>query len=246
MNSTELKKYYENYWSKKEGWSPSNVQLGIYERQLLERHVLPGCHVLDCGAGDGSHYGTFLQSRGVHYIGLEYSEVAVQQANNRGLDVRQHDLSKPLPFSDLTFDVVVSLEVLEHLFDPEFVVKEIHRVLKKGGWALISVPNIAFVSNRVFMLFGIFNPGGSPETSLKYTWLDPHIRFFSKKTLKKLLVKYFGNRMIQILPKPFSLLDFPILYRYPKLKAFDRAVGWIARMNPSLLSARLFAIARKM
>jgi len=56
------------------------------------------------------------------------------------LNYLEGDCNKPLPFEDESFDQVVAGEVLEHTEDPKEVIKEILRVLKKGGYFTFSVP----------------------------------------------------------------------------------------------------------
>ena len=65
----------------------------------------------------------------------------------------KHDLNKRLPFKSSTFDVVIGLEVLEHLFNPYKTMKEIRRVLRKEGVAIISMPNSASFFSRIGQLY---------------------------------------------------------------------------------------------
>jgi SAM-dependent methyltransferase len=53
----------------------------------------------------------------------------------------QQDLSQSLPNREAEFDVVIAAEIIEHLENPRFTVREIFRVLKDGGWAIITTPN---------------------------------------------------------------------------------------------------------
>lgn len=59
-----------------------------------------------------------------------------------------------IPVEDKTFDCVIAGEVLEHLINPYNAVREFHRVLKKEGVLIISVPNICSLVNRINMLRG--------------------------------------------------------------------------------------------
>jgi len=71
------------------------------------------------------------------------------------LDIRVHDLnSERLPFDDCEFDLVICTEVIEHTFYPKSILKEIKRVLKESGFAIISLPNSHFIYNRRDLLFG--------------------------------------------------------------------------------------------
>jgi len=74
--------------------------------------------------------------------------------NNITFDkVNLHDYS--LPYADESFNMVIICEVLEHLnFNPLPVLQEINRVLKKGGYVYIAMPNQACIDNRLKMLTG--------------------------------------------------------------------------------------------
>jgi 2-polyprenyl-3-methyl-5-hydroxy-6-metoxy-1,4-benzoquinol methylase len=53
----------------------------------------------------------------------------------------QQDLSQSLPNPNEDFDVVIAAEIIEHLENPRFTMREIFRVLRDGGWAIITTPN---------------------------------------------------------------------------------------------------------
>ena len=62
--------------------------------------------------------------------------------------------SKPLPFKDEHFNVVLLIDVLEHLYDPAPLLTEIQRILKPKGLLVVRTPNIANLNNRLLMLCG--------------------------------------------------------------------------------------------
>lgn len=57
-------------------------------------------------------------------------------------------MEKPLPFASQSFDLVVSLEGIEHVFNPANLFSELARVLKPGGLLLITTPNIQSLASR--------------------------------------------------------------------------------------------------
>lgn len=99
------------------------------------------------------------------------SSVLLPLYQARGIDVTYGDLlhtfdesstvPKRLPYADNTFDRVSCWEMMEHFnFNPVPFVREIYRVLKPGGHAYITVPNLAKLDHRLTLLFG--NSIGTP------------------------------------------------------------------------------------
>lgn len=85
--------------------------------------------ILDVGCGTKPYENLFDN---FNYIGLEVNR------NNKKADL-YYD-GKIFPCNDNSFDNVISNEVLEHVFEPELFLKEIHRVLKVDGKILLTVP----------------------------------------------------------------------------------------------------------
>jgi len=105
---------------------------------------------LDVGCGEGVLVARFA-GRGYDIVGLDlnYSSNLVTQA----------DITRGTPFGSGRFDVVLILDVLEHLCfsDQEKAMQELHRLLKPGGLLVASVPNLAHFSSRLtFLLLGRF------------------------------------------------------------------------------------------
>ena len=250
MTGQIQKQYYEEYWdSGLSGWSPAGVTISTFEEQLLTRLIPRNSRVLDFGCGDGSHAGPFLLSNECSYVGVDVSAAAVSMCRGKGLEATEYSPEAPLPFDGESFNSVVSFEVFEHLFNPQEALTDIHRVLRSGGYLIGSVPNCVFVGNRLLMAAGHFSPGGSPATSLRAPWKDPHIRFFSKQTLLSFL-KQAGFKQCVVIGRAFSLVDFPVLYRSVQaarqlLVACSRPLAPLGSWWPTFFSATLYFAARK-
>lgn len=109
-------------------------------RHLLRRRVrglAPGL-ALDIGAAGGGN-SRVLRSMGWRVLALEFSPEGAQIARGRGLEVVRAD-AQDLPVADRSLDLVVALDVLEHLRDDERAAAEIHRVLRPGGTLVAAVP----------------------------------------------------------------------------------------------------------
>ena len=58
------------------------------------------------------------------------------------------DMTKTLPFQDETFDVTISMEGIEHIFEPNTLISELVRVTKKGGRIILTTPNVSCLFSR--------------------------------------------------------------------------------------------------
>lgn len=119
---------------------------GLYLRLARAR---PGDRLLDVGCGEG-----FLvdeaAKRDIWPVGVEIVERALRLA--RGRTKRASLLAaegEALPFADRSFDRVTCIGALEHFADPAVGVREVARVLRRDGLALIVVPNRRFVGWHV-------------------------------------------------------------------------------------------------
>lgn len=121
------------------------VEASIHlNRYAVARPFCQGAHVLDAACGEG--YGSYLMKTwGAQSVtGVDISEYAINRALNyfkdKNLNYIQHDVLS-LPFDDHTFDLIVSLETIEHVNNSEEFLREIKRVLKPGGTIILSCPN---------------------------------------------------------------------------------------------------------
>jgi ubiquinone/menaquinone biosynthesis C-methylase UbiE len=114
----------------------AQIQRRKYE---VVESFLPGrCGaVLDLGCGSG----LFLESlarRSAVLVGIDISGRMLEKAGRRGKAMMVRGDAENLPFADGCFDVVVSVTVLQNLPDPGRAVREVARVLKRGGLAILT------------------------------------------------------------------------------------------------------------
>jgi SAM-dependent methyltransferase len=139
--------------------------------------------LLDVGCWDGEFSGRCARVLGSERIlGVEIYEEPAVAAESRGLEVARIDLeTNRLPWPDASVDVVVCNQVLEHLKNIWLPMSEMHRVLKPGGHAILSVPNLASLHNRILM--GI----GRQPTSIRV--FGPHVRGYTWSEFRTLVEK---------------------------------------------------------
>ncbi|MHB8381382.1 MAG: class I SAM-dependent methyltransferase [Candidatus Binataceae bacterium] len=114
----------------------------------------PGARALDISAGNGLST-ALLAKRG-------WRVVATERRTKRPGWVAV-DLIDDLPFRDAEFDLVVMLEVIEHLPDIPHMISQIARVLKPGGVAIVTTPNRLNVGSRIhYLLTGYYKGRRAP------------------------------------------------------------------------------------
>jgi SAM-dependent methyltransferase len=120
----------------------------------------PALSLLDLSCGQGEIMATFKRDgcdvRGTHYRADDYKLHSGEQKFTAGLPIDEGiDLLEPLPYESSSRDVVLLSEVVEHLPNWIPVVREAARILRPGGWLLLSTPNILRVHSRLqFFLTG--------------------------------------------------------------------------------------------
>ncbi len=108
---------------------------------LIERHFAPPQTLLEAGCGAG-RWVRFLHDRGFRITGLEYKRETVSMVHRvwPDLDIVPGDCAAS-PFPENHFDGALSFGVVEHWEDgPQEPLRDLFRVLKRGGKAFISVP----------------------------------------------------------------------------------------------------------
>jgi ubiquinone/menaquinone biosynthesis C-methylase UbiE len=141
--------------------------------------------VLDIGSADGMFTRVILdKTKAKKIIGVDVLKNSVDWANkhwrkNKRMKFKVGDAHK-LEFKARSFDAVFALEVLEHVYDPDQVLKEIKRVLKKNGYALFLVPTDSLLFRFIWFLW----------TKMRgRVWKETHIQTYRNNYLPKVCQK---------------------------------------------------------
>ncbi|MDR0586212.1 MAG: class I SAM-dependent methyltransferase [Treponema sp.] len=156
--------------------------------------------ILDIGCATGALLAS-LEKRGWIVQGVEISGPQAEYCRGRGLEVSGLPLEEN-HFPPEHFDAVSASHLIEHLNDPGVFVREIYRILKKGGRLYVTTPNIAGFQARLF--------GGRWRSAI-----FDHLYLFSGGTLRALLERAgfriercstWGGLAAGLAPKPVKAL----------------------------------------
>jgi len=137
--------------------------------------------LLDIGCGNCMYAELFPNAE---YVGIDIADDIIAHARSKGFNVIKADIEKDLPFKDESFDSVIMLDVLEHIYDTVHIMKEIRRVLKPNGFVILITPNIASLSARLDVLRG---RRPSEVDAMRSEWANQdHISAFGIDDIKKI------------------------------------------------------------
>lgn len=164
---------YDDYWEQRVRQEPKYRFVWVAERLPREGRML------DIGCGDGAFLEHARQVRpDLEMIGLDGSATAIEKLTEKGLqgrvvgDLDQPDLSA---FRDV--DVVVAMEIIEHLAEPERLMRQILET--RARTAYITIPNLGFILNRLRLALG----GKMPVTAIVYH-IKEHLRFWTVRDFR--------------------------------------------------------------
>ncbi len=161
--------------------------------------------IVELGAG-GGHLSAWMLTQGFRNVScVDIDDYLVYPE----LKPRFHacDLSRDrLPFKDASVDGAIAIEVMEHLENMVWCMKEISRVLKPNGWFLMAIPNAANLRRRITFPF--------TADDLLVSEKNDHLQNITHALVKKLARAHFGDTTCALLRYPvlFPFLRFPIPY----------------------------------
>jgi len=193
--------------------------------------------VLDVGSGSGA-IGQALKMQGVtNLYAVEIDAEAREHAKGIYKEVAT-DISE---FAGRTFDLILLLDVLEHVTNPQDLFADAMKLLAPGGKVLISLPNVAHWSVRIPLLFGNFDyyDRGIMDRT--------HYQFFTRKRVRQLLRAgpplkrcVFSSSI-----EPVELLLPKVLWDNPFFEAVSKVRLAIAWALPGFFAYQHLVLAEK-
>ena len=146
MNEYKQRGDYHRNIDKTWSYYPIYKEKMKYVRRYIDERALSVYKILDIGCGEGVLVEElrdlgFTNTKG---IDLNYNSEHVEQGN-----------ALKMKYKDSSFDMVICLDLIEHLSfeDQDKLLKELRRVLKKTGYLIMSIPNLAHLASRIAFMF---------------------------------------------------------------------------------------------
>ncbi|MEI6327342.1 MAG: class I SAM-dependent methyltransferase [Candidatus Roizmanbacteria bacterium] len=114
--------------------------------EAIKNHASPEQKVLDVGCGTGIVLQGLKRLGFKKMVGMEISRTSVEVCKKKGFDCYQYG-GFTFPFDDQNFDLVGSINVLEHTDNPIKFLDEQYRVLKRNGYLIVACPNFLSTTN---------------------------------------------------------------------------------------------------
>jgi SAM-dependent methyltransferase len=194
--------------------------------------------VADFGCRNGNEATFFRDQVGIQEMhGFEISEEPLISAKARGIIPHVWISGElPCPVDSDFFDAVVAGDIIEHLIDTDIFLEELKRVVRPGGYLLITTPNLAWWWSRIRLLQGKV-PGGLGSVSFQYS-RDPAV---DKKHLRLSINSEWLNLFRQHNLECVSVTgyNFPGLLRSP----LNKLDNWLTKF-PTLAHSNLFLLQK--
>lgn len=196
--------------------------------------------VLEIGCGEGL-FAAELQKSGNRVTGVD-----AMASIHAGSELEQYfsaNLDRGLrPVIDAlhgkTFERVLLLDILEHLRDPETLLRQCHELVNPDGFVIVSLPNVANITVRLMLLLGQF------KYSDRGILDSRHLRFFTRKTARRLLETHGFN----VLSEKMAVIPVELVVGLPPenmvMRLINRTLAVLTRLMPGLMGYQTVLLAQ--
>ena len=188
-SDSELAYVYNTFFLIQQSVSPITVKryhemLGYFERFRKSNNII------DVGCGDG-YFLDEAKKRGWNVYGTEYMDSKVEFCRQKGINMSQGILD-PHNYAPDFFDVIASIEVIEHINNARDEIKNFYKILRPGGIAYVTTPHYNSLSRHLF--HGKWNIIDYPS----------HLSYYTKKPMRRLFEES-GFSLVRFATTGFSV-----------------------------------------
>ena len=188
MKATRKELFYNTFsdkWENSINKIETRKRIKVVFGKLLKGIELKGKEFLEIGCGLG-HFAEKAYEKGAKVTAIDIGEKLVEKTKERvpGGKILVASAAE-LPFEDEFFDIVLSTEVIEHVEDQKSAFSEMLRVLKRGGYLVLTTPNKMFKSVFDFLSFIKFRPYHGNEKWLSSREIKKFIKKMGAEIIKE-------------------------------------------------------------
>ncbi len=231
--STPLSGCYKSAVNRSPATSYRDYGFNDADASHMHRHFLPPLfalcgrleahtRVLDVGCGNGFTAGQFLQRGCREVVGIDLSEQGIALAREHYPGARFEQLPADdrllMNLNCAPFDLVVSTEVVEHLYSPRAFVAGCYHALRPGGTFIVTTPYHGYLKNLLLSTLGKWDAHANP------LWDGGHIKLWSRRTLSALLEEagFIDLRFCGAGRLPFLWMTMLIAAQRPAVGGVDK------------------------
>ena len=232
-----VRKYpeYEEYFN------PYAIKRSLYSGHYYASQLVgKGQRVLELGCGDGA-FGAELAQAGNRVVGVDAQPGVPAEAGYENVITAQMDCNLDVHAisAEGCFDRVLLFDVLEHVSEPETLLRDCKGLLASRGRMIISVPNAVNITVRLMILAGNFQyrDRGILDWS--------HLRFFTKRSIRKVL----ESQGYKITGKRYTIMPvervIPLRSDSKVLRLLNRMLHVLTSLAPNLLAYEIVLVAER-
>jgi 2-polyprenyl-6-hydroxyphenyl methylase/3-demethylubiquinone-9 3-methyltransferase len=207
INSVSGYKFYDHHLDQH-----NLLLLPVLLKILNKNNNLFNKNIFDLGCGNGS-VANFLSKYNWQVTGVDPSTDGIEKAKKAypNLKIEKGSAYENLSEKYGQFPILISLEVIEHLYAPRLFAKTAFDLLLPSGLAIISTPYHGYWKNLVLAILGKF------DNHFHALWDHGHIKFWSKKTLSELLLEagFVDIKFLNVGRLPFIAKSMIAIARKP-------------------------------
>jgi len=203
----------EFYWNSSKSYALNYIEKTLFSLLKITDNPTDSI-VLDAGCGGGYLLNQLYIKGYKNVYGFDISRSGIDIAKKTYPNLKNrfqvHDCYSeilPIDYPKNNYDIIISTEVIEHLYSPETYLKNIYYWLKPSKYLVLSTPYHGYLKNLLICIFNKFDSHFNPIEE------GGHIKFFTFKNLNLLLkengfqvIKFYGSGRIPLVWKSMVLL----------------------------------------